>query len=233
MTASPRRGLAGVTGPPPTASRSWTVGPTHDRAVSPDGRHLRVTIDARSAVELRAASSGRLLRRALLGGAPHDLAFAPGGRRIWLSNPGSPLLTVAGRPPDLEPASRHQTAPFRVRSATTVGQRQRGRCARAHRAQQRPDPRPHSRRTGSAPRRCRRRRGSRRRARPRPGGRRRAFGAPALERARGSGSARHRGAACSLTATRRLGCAVEVLRRHVGSSATMARWSGSFSSPWR
>jgi DNA-binding beta-propeller fold protein YncE len=35
-----------------------------------------------------------LLRRAAIGLAPHDVAFEPGGARLWLSNWSSPLLTV-------------------------------------------------------------------------------------------------------------------------------------------
>jgi streptogramin lyase len=53
-------------------------------------------LDGSDAVEVRSARSGRLLTRAPLGGAPHDVAFDPTGERVWFSNWESPVLTVAG-----------------------------------------------------------------------------------------------------------------------------------------
>lgn len=46
-------------------------------------------------MEVRSAGDGDLLARPELGGAPHDLAFEPSGRRIWLSIWTSGRLTVA------------------------------------------------------------------------------------------------------------------------------------------
>ena len=54
-----------------------------------------MTIDGSSAVERRSAVDGRRLRQAQPGGAPHDLAVAPSGRTVWLSNWSSGELTVA------------------------------------------------------------------------------------------------------------------------------------------
>jgi DNA-binding beta-propeller fold protein YncE len=70
-----------------------TGGPPHDLDVY--RREVWVTIDGSSAAEVRSAGAGRLLARAPLGIAPHDVAFEPRGRRVWLSNWSSSLLTVA------------------------------------------------------------------------------------------------------------------------------------------
>ena len=76
-----------------TAVSRNTAGSPHDLDVS--GRELWVTIDGSSGVEVRSTGNGRLVGRAELGLAPHDLAFEPGTDRVWVSNWSSPFLTVA------------------------------------------------------------------------------------------------------------------------------------------
>jgi DNA-binding beta-propeller fold protein YncE len=68
----------------------------HDIAISPDGRRLWVTINQSSAVDVRSAATGALLRRVRPGGAPHDLAFGPTGREVWLSAWSSGRLYAVG-----------------------------------------------------------------------------------------------------------------------------------------
>src|SRR5918993_429179 len=62
------------------------------------------------AVEVRSASTGRLLHKPVLGDAPHDVGFDPEFRSVWFSNWNSGSLTV------VDPQSR------RVRTRIRVGQ---------------------------------------------------------------------------------------------------------------